>query len=513
MIVKNEEKHLAGCLESVMGLVDQIVVVDTGSTDSTVEIARACGAEVFFFSWCNDFSAARNEALRHASGDWILSMDADERLNSVGLTDCLRKSASIPGTDGFSIPIRSPKQNEGEAYDFHYAIRFFRRFAGIHFVGEVHELIDPFLRERKAGIGRASFVIEHLGYAVDSLKMEEKLSRNLSLLQKSRERDPDNAFTLYCLGRTLLGLKKEKEGFAVLERALKAKGLTPNLRASALNLMTYCHISEQDYSKAEETALLSLDAVRNQNTARLYLGVAYFNQKRYEQAASCLFEAYRFQRQAPEKRLTDISEEHSFSETDLVRALARSYAELGRFGEAIAYFQLYLKRKDKDCEVVSMMGITYLNARDFAQALFYLKQALDLGMAPEPLAIPFACAHFRLGEMEQAGEWLLKAEESSLMSKEGETLVDSMVDFYLGKYLPNDACSLLEKLAHKFPACPKFLDALGFACIKAGDFRKAIEAYVKLSALIPANPDLARRLAGLFVKIGDIESARRLLAS
>ena len=79
-IVKNEEATLSRTLDSVKGVVDEIVVVDTGSGDRTREIARGCGARVYDFEWCDDFAAARNECLKHAQGDWILVLDADEVL-------------------------------------------------------------------------------------------------------------------------------------------------------------------------------------------------------------------------------------------------------------------------------------------------------------------------------------------------------------------------------------------------------------------------------------------------
>ena len=82
MIVKNEERFLPGCLESVKALVDEMVIADTGSTDGTKEIAISFGAKVIDYPWRNDFSAARNESLRHATGDWILYLDADERIDA-----------------------------------------------------------------------------------------------------------------------------------------------------------------------------------------------------------------------------------------------------------------------------------------------------------------------------------------------------------------------------------------------------------------------------------------------
>jgi len=80
MIVKNEQQFLPDCLESVRNIVDQIVIIDTGSVDNTVEIAKRYSSEVHYFKWCDDFSAARNESIKYASGDWIFWIDADERL-------------------------------------------------------------------------------------------------------------------------------------------------------------------------------------------------------------------------------------------------------------------------------------------------------------------------------------------------------------------------------------------------------------------------------------------------
>src|SRR5207249_3515175 len=80
MIVKNEEQFLVDCLASMRDAVDEIIIVDTGSTDATVELAEAAGAKVFHYPWQDDFAAARNESISHATGKWILWMDADERL-------------------------------------------------------------------------------------------------------------------------------------------------------------------------------------------------------------------------------------------------------------------------------------------------------------------------------------------------------------------------------------------------------------------------------------------------
>ena len=81
MIVKNEENYLPNCLNSIKDIVDEIIVVDTGSTDKTVDIAKSFGAKVYYFPWRNNFSEARNESLKYATKDWILILDADDELS------------------------------------------------------------------------------------------------------------------------------------------------------------------------------------------------------------------------------------------------------------------------------------------------------------------------------------------------------------------------------------------------------------------------------------------------
>src|SRR5258706_14100820 len=105
MIVKDEAARLPGCLDSVSGVVDEIVIVDTGSTDDSVALARARGARVERWTWRDDFSAARNESLRHARGDWALVLDADERLAHAPPT--VREAVAAAGADGLDCRLVS----------------------------------------------------------------------------------------------------------------------------------------------------------------------------------------------------------------------------------------------------------------------------------------------------------------------------------------------------------------------------------------------------------------------
>ena len=110
LIARDEDQFLDRCLSSIREIASQIVLVDTGSTDRTVDIAKSHGAEVHHFIWCDDFSAARNAGLEHARGDWILVLDADEELPKTQHLNLLRDV-----TDAKAIAFRLPLRNVGEA--------------------------------------------------------------------------------------------------------------------------------------------------------------------------------------------------------------------------------------------------------------------------------------------------------------------------------------------------------------------------------------------------------------
>src|SRR6185437_14325062 len=135
--VKNEEKFIGQCLKSVKDIAGQIVVVDTGSTDRTIETARKSGAEVHSFAWCDDFSAARNAALEHVTGDWVLALDADEELSAKDHSQLSRAMG-----DANTLAWRLPSIDVGRELDgWSYVPRLFRNAPGLFYVGRVHEQI------------------------------------------------------------------------------------------------------------------------------------------------------------------------------------------------------------------------------------------------------------------------------------------------------------------------------------------------------------------------------------
>lgn len=191
MICKDEEELLPGCLESIADAVSEIVIVDTGSTDGTIEIARSFNARVIEADW-TDFSTARNQALDAAGGDWVLSLDADEEL-IVDAPGRLRELAASGSADAFSVRVVNVVEMS-EYVDFNrspqiYLSRLFKR-AGARWVNPIHENIvlpDPAATAAAEGVD-----ILHYGYLENILTSRGKRERNYYLLEKWLRDQPDD---------------------------------------------------------------------------------------------------------------------------------------------------------------------------------------------------------------------------------------------------------------------------------------------------------------------------------
>jgi tetratricopeptide (TPR) repeat protein len=240
MIVRDGAETLSACLASAAGLANDIVVVDTGSTDGTADIARAHGACVVPFSWCDDFSAARNESLRHARGDWVFWLDADDRLPRDSHAKLRALFSALPDTpDGYSMRCACVSSVALAQQEVAH-VRLFRAGPDVRFRYRVHEQIAPAILRRGGRIHPTNIVIEHLGYA-DAATRRRKQERNLRLLELAcaEESDP---FMLYYRGVALLDLDRSAEALVslVLAESLVPAGSTA-ARLLAIHLTEAYH--------------------------------------------------------------------------------------------------------------------------------------------------------------------------------------------------------------------------------------------------------------------------------
>lgn len=220
MIVRNEGLQLAECLGPVAKLFDEIVIVDTGSTDNTCEVAREFTPKVLSFPWCDDFSAARNESLRHATGDWVFWLDADDRIspdNVAKLANCLSHLNGQPQAYLMNTACSSRYACEGANLITH--TRLFRRHSELKWQGRVHEQLRPDINTLGHEVIWSDVQINHTGYQDQGLQ-QRKLQRDLRLLRMDFATDPDDASTLIHLGLTYYHLGRFGPARTQLERLL-----------------------------------------------------------------------------------------------------------------------------------------------------------------------------------------------------------------------------------------------------------------------------------------------------
>jgi glycosyltransferase involved in cell wall biosynthesis len=221
MIVRNEEANLADCLASAAGLTAEIIVVDTGSNDRTKQIASTHGARVYEFSWIDDFAAARNESIRHATGEWIFYLDADDRLDEINRERLRQLFRSLPGEKiGYLMRyscLINPLTQKRLSVD---QVRLFPNHPEIRWAHRVHEQILPSIQRLGGNTQKTDIVIRHLGYQ-DSATRHRKNERNLKLLLLESEEKPDTPFTLFNLGWTFYSIGRLDEAQRYLEHALE----------------------------------------------------------------------------------------------------------------------------------------------------------------------------------------------------------------------------------------------------------------------------------------------------
>lgn len=224
LIVRDEEQRLPRCLSSIRPYCDEIVVVDTGSTDATLAVARACGAQVYCHEWNGDFAAARNAALDLATGDWVLVIDADETLSvpegsPVRDPGRFRQWLACVPFDAFMVPIHN-LTDSGETYIIHYE-RLFRRHPAIRFEGRIHEQVAPSLARLGARLALAPFEIHHDGYLSQVRRDRNKGQRNVALLVRALQDGPQNWYLHLKLGEEYLAQGRVPEALAQAQAALE----------------------------------------------------------------------------------------------------------------------------------------------------------------------------------------------------------------------------------------------------------------------------------------------------
>lgn len=298
MIVKNEAHQLAEALENFQAFADEIVVVDTGSTDGTADVARRFTPQVFDFMWCDDFSAARNQSLSHARGSHVLWMDADDRVEPNMVERINQLKGVFDGRTAYYFILQDMNRS-GPSCSF-YQLRCVPRKDDVKFVGRIHEQLTlgdlaPLTVE---------IVIHHHGYLHKGIH-RSKLERNLALLKKERDDGRDDAFIHYYLSLTSESLDQMSESVEHMQQALThlereaRRNQGPVAKKMAMRALMEAHFQmARLHRKAGSEALALRHVTRAQALAgddassQYCLGLLYQECGRPRMALGCIEKAF-----------------------------------------------------------------------------------------------------------------------------------------------------------------------------------------------------------------------------
>ncbi|HSY43513.1 MAG TPA: glycosyltransferase family 2 protein [Candidatus Acidoferrum sp.] len=264
MIVKNEARCLARCLHSIKQVVDEIVIVDTGSKDDTVKIATEFDGKISHFDWINDFSAARNFALERAGGDWILVLDADEFASEALGKEIREFILSEPAIGRLKI-VSDFRRNGQTLRSQSFVSRLFPR--GPRFQGGIHEqIVSTLPRINLRG------ELWHDGYLET-----QKSDRNTKLLQAELKREPGNVYLLYQLAIEYNSLEQVEKAFQCLQKAFAGikhdEPFAPNITVDLL----YAAMALKKFEVASEAIAKSERFLEDFPDFHLARGLFYMN--------------------------------------------------------------------------------------------------------------------------------------------------------------------------------------------------------------------------------------------
>jgi glycosyltransferase involved in cell wall biosynthesis len=373
MIVKNEESSLPRCLDSVRDVVDELVILDTGSADTTPEIAEAYGAVLHYFVWTDDFAAARNECLRYATGDWVLVLDADEQL-APGVGDRLRQSLMDPTC----LVVNLVRQEIGAAQSpYSLVSRLFRRHPQIHFSRPYHAMVDDSVIALMAQdpqwtvANLPEVAILHDGYTQAAIAGRQKTNRARLAMERYLVTHPGDPYACSKLGALYVQMERLRDGVELLERGLKQPHLDPSV---AYELHYHLGIAYSKLSHIDQAAQHYQAALQQALFPVLKLG-AYNNLGSLQRARGDLAGAA-----AAFRQMIAIDPQFAIGHYNLGLTLKAQ----GQFTDAIAHYHQAIQLQPDYAEAYQNLGVTLFKLGKMPEGLQAFQKAIALHASQNP---------------------------------------------------------------------------------------------------------------------------------
>jgi glycosyltransferase involved in cell wall biosynthesis len=467
MIVKNEEKYLRDCLESVKGVADEIVLVDTGSTDTTIQIAKEFGARIFYFKWINDFAAARNYSLQQCSGDWVLYLDADERLAAKSVNH-LKKITSKRSKTAYFCQVCSVDEVNNRPSIMSY-VRLFPNEKTLKFEGAIHEQIEYSLHQNKIHIENSPIEILHIGYNLTKDGLIVKAKRNLEILLNEYEKNKTSYYA-FQLGQTYGILEKKPEAVKYFNIAVQDPSLKPEYQSTAYRYLSIDFTDRQDWNKALEMIEKSIQRDQNQPLALMAASQIFLKLSRNKEAEIFCERAYEVNSRLL-KQGGASNQVILLSEKDIIHHCLNIAVAVQN---NIMFNNFYIKLKKS-----GIGGILELEIKIFEILLNNKK--------------------FELANIDELSECL---NETNL------NVFNSMLD----NYTINDCkINILKVMAGKFPQYSSVLNKLGLALSEQKNIDEAASVLEKSLEINPDDPSTVFYLISIYLQKNNIQKIDSLI--
>ena len=368
MMVKNEEKNLEETLKAIDLIKEkintEIIIVDTGSADKTVEIAKRYTNKVFFHKWIDDFAKMRNISLSYCKGEWILVLDADEVIENPEEIVNLFTRNEIEKYNTATVKVRNFTDSSKKRSSLGNIYRLFKRDSDLKYVGIIHERAVC-----KKPVLNTNIILSHKGYISDDYElMEYKFKRNTNLLLKHIEENGDDIYTYFQLSQSYFLAEKEKEGLVYINKAVNMIGNNDELFKEYLFVFaTYYRelYSIKEYDKCIEICKKVIEEDKNILDTYYLVATCYFNKGNYENAIKYGEKYFQVKKSKEMNNLrVDINrEEFSLDrEEEIVELVAVSYVKLKKYMNS--YKLLKSKKVDMKRDVIRQAYSTSITMLD-----------------------------------------------------------------------------------------------------------------------------------------------------
>ena len=373
MIVKDEAANLPKCLDSVRSVVDEMVVVDTGSTDETLAIARSYGATVYSIPWNHDFAAARNTALQHVTREWVLVLDADERLVD-GIGEKLRRAIANENC----LVVNLVRQEIGATQSpYSLVSRLFRCHPDLQFNRPYHAMIDDSVMtvlQREPQWVIEDFpetAILHEGYRAEAIASRNKAQAARLAMERFLTQHPGDPYACSKLGALYMDMERPTYGIELMERGLKTENLDPPV---AYELHYHLGIAYSKMRCVAQAAHHYQQAIQQPLLPMLKLG-AYNNLGSLQQALGDNQGAL-----ATFETVLGIDPTFTTGHYNLGMALKAQ----GKLLEAIAHYNEAIRLQPDYAEAHQNLGVVYLKLGKVPEGLTAFAQAIELHQMRNP---------------------------------------------------------------------------------------------------------------------------------